>query len=79
VPLQRGVKSSSPRTSWDGVVSSTPPKLVIIEGESGIGKTRLLQAAERAAACESTFECFSTAFSTRREAGAYTRPLLSST
>jgi len=37
------------RMSADSFVAATPPRLVIIEGESGIGKTRLVLAAERAA------------------------------
>ena len=66
-PTKPGICSSSPRTSAESRAAATTPRLVIIEGESGIGKTRLMLAAERAAACESMFECFSTAFSTRRE------------
>ena len=42
-------------------------KLVLIEGEAGIGKTCLLKAVERSAAQQSGFWCFRTVFSTRQE------------
>lgn len=47
--------------------SSKSGKLVLIEGEAGIGKTCLLKAVERSAGSDSGFWCFRTVFSTRQE------------